>query len=82
MPTRPVRWLAGKVFRYAGLQRFLQTRLASDCVEWLDLQRGFDAAKASAPEVKLYFPVDGHWNAEGHAVAARILADDYLPRLK
>jgi hypothetical protein len=79
--TRPARWPAGKTFRYMGLQRLLRARLASDGVEWLDLQSGFDAAKASAPDVKLYFPVDGHWNTEGHAVAARILAEYYGPRL-
>jgi hypothetical protein len=62
------------------LPRALETAVASisPAIKFLDLTPGF-RAEAGAGTL-LYLPDDPHWSAEGHRVAARVLAE-YLQSL-
>jgi hypothetical protein len=37
-----------------------------------------DLTRAFADHSKYYYPVDGHWNAQGHRLAGRIIANSLL----
>ncbi len=60
----------------------VETRLAAICeaqeIEYLSLLPGFQS-RASSGQM-LYFPQDGHWNEEGHDLAARLVYDFLLER--
>lgn len=50
--------------------------LRENGIHYLDLLPEF--RKAAASGTKLYFPIDGHWNVEGHRLAAESLAKAIL----
>ena len=59
-------WRAGRVFdRLRGFS-------ADRDITLLDPRFAFQEAKRRG--VQAYFPEDGHWNEEGHRVAAEVLA--------
>lgn len=66
----------------SGLRRWVneraQTRvlglLDSQGIPRLDLTPALAARAAERPEERLYFPIDGHWTAAGHAAAAEAVA--------
>ncbi|TAK22316.1 MAG: hypothetical protein EPO26_11485 [Chloroflexota bacterium] len=46
-------------------------------IDYLDLT---PSMREAAREKRLYFAIDGHWNAAGHDVAGRLIADDVARR--
>jgi len=47
----------------------LDTSICARTIPYLDLRLAFRREADKAGEL-LHFPFDGHWNAEGHALAA------------
>lgn len=56
----------------APVQARLREWAASANVPWLDLTPGF--REAAAKRADLNWPLDDHWNAQGHRLAARLIA--------
>jgi hypothetical protein len=54
--------------------RYLASQAAAEGIEVIDLEPEFRAEFAQHGTRFDYLPVDGHWNAQGHAVAAREIA--------
>lgn len=57
----------------------LQARLSSwskkEQIPYLDLTPSFREALKANPTVRFNYSFDGHWNAEGHKLAAKIIGD-------
>lgn len=68
--TLRTRWLT----EASEFERRLAAWAARDNVPFMSLTPGFRAAAATRPGA-FNFPLDGHWNREGHAVAADAIAD-------
>lgn len=68
-------------FDFSGPYRRFRSRMARSGVCAIDLLEAFRGAHAREG-VSLYNQIDdSHWNAAGHALAARVVADALRPRL-
>jgi hypothetical protein len=69
-----LRYLAdGRLLEHTGYQRAVTAFCQQHGIAVLDLVDGFRSANPSGVPL-LYLPHDQHWTAEGHAVAARLVA--------
>lgn len=69
-----LRYLAdGRRLEHVGYQRTVTAYCHNHDIAVLDLLAGFRSANPSGVPL-LYLPRDQHWTAEGHAVAARLIA--------
>ncbi|MGI9293914.1 MAG: alginate O-acetyltransferase AlgX-related protein [Pseudomonadales bacterium] len=57
--------------------RMLGAFLSAEEIPYVELLEEF-RHRTSASSVDLYLPVDGHWQAEGHLLAARLIAEGLL----
>jgi hypothetical protein len=60
-------------------QRVLGDWLTREGIAWVDLLDGFREAERAAPG-STYFPVDAHWTAAGHRLAAELVRRELRDR--
>ena len=60
-----------------GIELFLKNFLEESKIEFIDLTDEFIEYKNANSKLKLYYPWDGHWNANGHNLTYEILTNYY-----
>ena len=60
-----------------GIELFLKNFLEESKIEFIDLTDEFIEFKNTNSKLKLYYPWDGHWNANGHNLTYEILTNYY-----
>lgn len=67
----------GQQIPNTGLCQKLDAFCQEQNIPFLNLYDHFNTHKKQFPDKKLYFNVDGHWNENGHKVAAQAVADSW-----
>ena len=65
----------GQIMQSAAYQNHLARFCAAGEILCFDLLLGYQAAKAAAPQTRLFFDIDQHLTPAGHRVAAALLAE-------
>ena len=61
----------------SGLREYLADSLMTQGINYVELKGIFDDFKSSEPEKTLFFPIDSHWNQNGHELLANHFASYY-----
>ena len=64
----------------SGLREYLADSLKAQEINYVELKEIFDDFKLSEPEKTLFFPLDNHWNQNGHELLADHFASFYENR--
>ena len=64
----------------SGLREYLAGSLMTKGINYIELKGIFDDFKLSEPEKTLFFPLDNHWNQNGHELLANHFASFYENR--
>lgn len=70
-------WNKDATLSQEGIEKYLQEFLKQANIPFIDIRSAFEKYKRLNPHKALFFPLDGHWNEEGHSVVFDVLRKHY-----